>query len=176
MMGQCVRGQPEEPEADIISIWPLLFVLFFALVGVVAMTCVLVQQGWKQWRRCRVCRSRQMPTTAVQKSGPETVVGDTAVGSTAIIHCSSRNSSSNKEAAQLAARRGRDMSAIWARTEDQKWTALNSVCVTCGKQLDELAVSCDNCHRRMHSWTTCGRTCRCPHTMCLQCFHRHRCL
>ena len=33
-----------------------------------------------------------------------------------------------------------------------------------------------HCHRRAYSLTSCGRKCRCLHMLCLQCFHRHRCL
>ena len=170
MLGRCVQGQPEESEEDTSSVWPLLLVVFFAFVGMFATMCALVQQIWRQWKRCRVCLSRQAFSTVVQEPEHKKVVGATVYGS------SSRSSSSTNGDAQLVARRGRDLHAVWARTEEQKWKALNSVCITCGQQVDEpLAASCDNCHRRMHSLASCGRTCRCSHTLCFQCFHRHRC-
>ena len=128
---------------------------------------VLVQQGWKQWRR--VCR--QAATTAAQEPEHEKVVEAT------VYESSSRYSSSfNSGDAQFTVRRGRDLQTVWVRTEEQRWTALSSISVTCGQESDELTAFCDNCHRRAYSLTSCGRKCRCLHMLCLECFHRHRCL
>ena len=80
-----------------------------------------------------------------------------------------RGSSFTMEDAQLVTRRDRGLHAVWARTEEPFTSeALNSVCVTCGQQVDEpLAALCDNYHRRVHSLVSCERACRWLNTFCV---------
>ena len=94
-----------------------------------------------------------------------------------VYESNSRYSSSfNSGDAQFTVRRGRDLQTVWVRTEEPSTMALSSISVTCGQESDELTAFCDYCHRRAYSLTSCGRKCRCLHMLCLECFHRHRCL
>jgi hypothetical protein len=176
VLARCVQGQPDEPTEDTSSLWPLLLVVVFAFIGLVAMVFVLVQQGLLRWKRCRARPSLQPddspPTGGKQQPKQyKEVVGTTVFGSS-----SSRSSSSSRGDSQLVLRRGRDAQAVWAREVEQKWKALNSYCVTCGVQIVEPhAASCCVCRRRMHCLPSCGRTCRCECTLCLKCLSEHLC-
>ena len=85
--------------------------MFFAVVGMFAMICVLVQQMWRQWKRCRTCPNRLALTTTVQEPQHKQDVAAAVYGS------SSRSSSSTLEGAQLVTRRGQDLRAVWAHTD-----------------------------------------------------------
>jgi hypothetical protein len=60
--------------------------------------------------------------------------------------------------------------------EAQRKKDLMTKCPTCGKPIQEPdAVSCQNCHRRMHLHLDCASTCPCPYTLCLYCMGKHKC-
>jgi len=170
MLAPCVRAQHEEPE-DTSSVVPLLCLVFFAFIGVVAMMCILVRQvlqSWKPWR-ARPSLHQEVPVTTASKSEHQEVPVTTASKPSSSI-------SSSRTDTQSMLRRGQALHAVWARHEEQRWQAVNSRCITCEQPIEEsLAATCGDCRRRMHCVASCGRQCLCRHTLCLQCLSKHRC-
>jgi hypothetical protein len=131
MLAPCVRAQHEEPE-DTSSVVPLLCLVFFAFIGVVAMMCILVRQvlqSWKRWRE-RPSLHQEVSVTTASKSEHQEVPVTTASKSNSRI-------SSSRTDTQSMLRRGQALHAVWARDEEQKWQALNSRCITCKQPIEE---------------------------------------
>jgi hypothetical protein len=200
-LAKSAKAQPEEP--DDTSVVPLVCTIIFACIGVlwVILTIALRMRQW--WRRRRSSTSMAEPPSAspssskVPSSSPYPPMGHeggwpgapSTGGALPPIYMPSKLPSQSEASSSSTnhiikpidtsrvLRRGQSSHAVWARAEEQKLHALGSNCTTCGSPIEEpLAASCANCHRRMHCSSKCGTVCGCPHTLCLYCFGKHKCL
>jgi hypothetical protein len=175
MLAKSVRAQPVDIE-DTSSVLPLVLVIFFAVFGMMVMVCILVQQSWKRCRARPKLQSELGSSTDAKKVEHKNKVVPEASSSSAKGSSASSSSLSTRRDTQCALRRGQALRTVWARTEEQKWQGLNSICVTCKQPIVEpQAATCADCRRRIHCSDVCGRTCYCPHTLCIECLLKHKC-